>query len=597
MVTNIVLRLWLYASLILSVGMAGYSFLEEPLSIIAVFPLSFVFSVIISLPALAILYFSIIRINKLNLAVEAKLAVLAILIFFIALPYGTLAGLINIAFDFFEDHSVWKFLQTTATCTAILFACASVAIAINFRKIKFYFSENEAEQNFIKPTKITTNMETIHSFESQNDSMNRTSKSNKILVKALITGLLIIFLLIPTFFISSLVTERQERNQKVVTEASNSWATSQTLTGPYLFIPYKYTNQYIVALPENIVLNGEVIPENRKRSIYKILLYKSSLKGNGIFQLPKNIDTSLLQFSNARICLGLSDFKGIEEKISITFNSVAYELSPGLPISTINNTGLSAPIQILEGDILKNIPFDFSIKIKGSGALHFMPLAGNSVYTLSSVWPSPSFDGNNLPTENNVSDKGFSAKWVFNKANLPFTTILEDGKEIKEDLAFGVSILQPVDDYAKTDRCIKYAILFIGLTFSLFFIVEIMQKKPVHPVQYILVGFALVIFYTLLLSISEYIHFDYAYLIASIATVLLISLYAKSHFIQWKIAGLFFTVLATLYGFNYVLISLEDSALLIGSTGLFIVLATAMYASRKINWYNSSLAGSSTEMA
>ena len=129
----------------------------------------------------------------------------------------------------------------------------------------------------------------------------------------------------------------------------------------------------------------------------------------------------------------------------------------------------------------------------------------------------------------------------------------------------------------------------------MFFIVEIMQKKPVHPIQYILVGLALVIFYSLLLSISEYIHFDYAYLIASAATVLLISWYSKSHFKKWKTASLFFIVLSALYGFNYVLISLEDSALLIGSIGLFIVLATVMYASRKINWYNPTL-NSSTEM-
>lgn len=350
-------------------------------------------------------------------------------------------------------------------------------------------------------------------------------------------------------------------------------------------------------LPENLEMNGEIIPENRKRSIYKILLYKSSFKSNGnfMFKLPDHTDTSLLQLANAKICIGLSDFKGIEEKISITFNGVTYELSPGLPTNAVNKTGLSAPVQLSESDLGKTIAFNFILEIKGSGALHFLPLSGNSVYTLSSSWSSPSFDGNTLPGENNVNEKGFSAKWVFNKANLPFTTIIQNEKTITDDLAFGVSILQPVDDYAKTDRCIKYAILFIGLTFSLFFIVEIMQKKPLHPVQYILVGLALVIFYTLLLSISEYIHFDYAYLIASAATVLLISWYSKSHFKKWKIASLFFIVLSALYGFNYVLISLEDSALLIGSIGLFIVLATVMYASRKINWYNPIL-NSSTEM-
>ena len=134
-------------------------------------------------------------------------------------------------------------------------------------------------------------------------------------------------------------------------------------------------------------------------------------------------------------------------------------------------------------------------------------------------------------------------------------------------------------------RSIKYAILVIGLTFALFFIVEILQKNPVHPIQYILVGLALVIFYSLLVSISEFIPFDSAYLIAAIATIILITLYTKSHFKNWKTAGIFFGVLSGLYGFIYTLISLEDTALLTGSIALFVVLAIAMYATRKINWY------------
>ena len=148
-------------------------------------------------------------------------------------------------------------------------------------------------------------------------------------------------------------------------------------------------------------------------------------------------------------------------------------------------------------------------------------------------------------------------------------------------------MLEPADQYAKTLRCVKYAILFIGLTFSLFFIVELLQKKPVHPVQYILIGLALVIFYTLLLSISEFILFDYAYMLAAVATILLIALYAYSHFNNWKSAGIFGGVLTVLYSFMFILIRLEDTALLVGSIGLFIVLALVMYASRKINWYGT----------
>ncbi len=166
---------------------------------------------------------------------------------------------------------------------------------------------------------------------------------------------------------------------------------------------------------------------------------------------------------------------------------------------------------------------------------------------------------------------------------------MRDADLHKNEFAFGVSMIQPADQYAKTMRSVKYAILFIGLTFSLFFIVEVMQNKPLHPIQYVLVGLALVIFYTLLLSVSEFILFDQAYLVASLATISLITLYARSHFSSWKTTALFGSVLCGLYGFIFVLIRLEDTALLVGSIGLFLVLALVMYGSRKINWYNETV--------
>lgn len=149
-------------------------------------------------------------------------------------------------------------------------------------------------------------------------------------------------------------------------------------------------------------------------------------------------------------------------------------------------------------------------------------------------------------------------------------------------------MLQPADQYVKTERSVKYAILFIGLTFALFFIVEIMQNKPVHPVQYILIGLALVIFYSLLLSLSEVLPFDAAYLISALAIISMITLYARSHFRSWMPASLFGGILSLLYIFIFILIHLEDTALLVGSIGLFIVLALVMYASRKINWYGAA---------
>jgi inner membrane protein len=428
-----------------------------------------------------------------------------------------------------------------------------------------------------------------------------TNRSNKILIKGAITAALIGIMMIPTIFISNLVQERQDRNEAVVKEVDSRWALSQTLAGPYIYLPYKSITTdatgksvmilyHFLIIPENKQVNGKINHEIRDRSIYKVLLYRASLtdQGNFVLNLPKEVTADQVQWGDARICFGISDFKGIEEKIVVRFNGIDNELSPGLPVGDTSEKGLSAPIVLSSADLGKPLIYQLNLKIKGSQMLHFVPLSGNSHYSLTSDWPSPSFDGSNLPSERSVTKSGFSAVWNFNKANLPFGTVLNDFKFDQSALAFGVTMIEPADQYAKTNRSIKYAILIIGLTFSLFFIIELMQSKPIHPVQYVLIGLALVIFYSLLLAISEFIAFDYAYLIASVGTILLVGLYAKAHFRSWRSAGIFTGVLTLLYGFIFVLIRLEDTALLVGSIGLFIILALTMYGSKKVNWYNNA---------
>jgi inner membrane protein len=355
--------------------------------------------------------------------------------------------------------------------------------------------------------------------------------------------------------------------------------------------------EHILIIPDEKQVSGKISHELRVRSIYKVLLYHASLsdKGNFNFRLPKDISPDVVQWKDARICFGISDFKGIEERMIVHFNGADIELSPGLPNNEINEKGLSAPVTLSAIDMGNPLIYSMTIRIKGSEMLHFVPLSGNSEFALQSSWPSPSFDGNNIPSERKVDDSGFTARWIFNKANLPFGTVLDHVKFEEEALAFGVTMVQPADQYAKTNRSVKYAILVIGLTFSLFFIIELMQRKPIHPVQYVLIGLGLVIFYSLLLAISEFLDFDLAYLIASFSTILLIGLYAKSHFRSWKSAAIFTGVLTMLYGFIFVHIRLEDTALLVGSIGLFIILAITMYASKKVNWYGQS--GDLSELA
>lgn len=586
--TGIAKRLWLYTFLTLSFGafIAAISQGASSESFL-LFLIFLIASALGSLPTLIVFAFTIYRIEWLRIWWKYKILLLIILNLLITLMYGFVAGYLSTSFAYSDD--AWKeFFTTTFSVTGVLFACTIAAVVITYKYIKNYFCCTQADSS-IHSNQINTYMQ--HNEQSISSS---SSPANKILIKGIITAALILLMLIPMIFIQNLVTEREERQKEVVKEVSGKWAAAQTVTAPYLAIPYidysAQTQKMLLILPENLSVKGSITPEERPRSIYKVLLYKSDLtmQGNFLFQLPKDISLSSLQLADAKICIGISDFKGIEQKISINYNNTSIDLKPGLPVHLIDDTGLSASLPLNAGALSNNISFNVNIKLKGSSQLHFTPLSANSNFEITSSWANPSFDGNALPAARTVSDQGFKAKWAFNSANLPFTTVLKNEAIDKKSLAFGVSMVQPADQYAKTMRSVKYAILFIALTFALFFIIELLQQKPVHPVQYVLVGLGLVIFYSLLLSISEFILFDTAYLIAATAIILLITLYAKSHFKSFKAAGIFAALLSVLYAFIFVLIRLEDTALLIGSIGLFIVLALIMYASRKINWYQPS---------
>ncbi len=425
---------------------------------------------------------------------------------------------------------------------------------------------------------------------------------NKTFIKAIITAVLVLALLIPTAFIQELITERENRQHEVLAEVSNKWSGPQTITTPYIVVPYLSIEKnaegkditkekQLIFFPENLHVKTNLTPEIRHRSIYTVLLYRSfsSISGDFKIKLPDAISIKMLQLQKATFCIGVADFKGIENKSAVHFNNDSLEMNPGLPSSLLDSIGISTPILLTEANLTNSLPFATTLQIKGSDHIRFTPFAGKSSFKMSSVWKTPVFDGNSLPDNHIVNDSGFKANWIFNKTNLPFGTVLNNTKIDKHQFSFGLNMVNPSNHYTKTMRCAKYAILFIGLTLALFFTIEILQAKPMHPVQYILIGFALVIFFTLLLSIGEFIIFNLAFIIAAAATIALITLFAYNHFKKWKTAGLFALVLTMQYTFIFILIQMEDKALLIGSIGLFIVLAFIMFATRKLNWYESNL--------
>jgi inner membrane protein len=597
-------KIWLTTILIAVVSitlLVGYS--DGAFNFGEAFLLASVCSFIGSLPAYILLCMAIHPIRKSCKELRKKCWLYIGVLGIIALFYGICAALL-----FGDDDSNWGMLGAV---TALVFVVATLASFFHLRALLCFFSCYEfsaAPYAQLFTYLFPHHKPTQHQMEQQNQPASTGNQSNKIVVKGLITGGLILLLLIPSIFIIALVEEREERQKEIVKEVSVKWSAAQTLTGPFLVVPY--TDNYLnsdgktvpvktqLIVPANqLTVKGDIFPEERKRSIYKVLLYKTSLQFTGQFKLqwPSDINVANLDLSSAKLCFAFNDFKGIEEDLSIVMGSSNLKMTAGLPVDDFGKIGLSAPIDLNGTDLNTGTPFSMNIKIKGSERLHFTPLASSSSFNVRSSWANPSFDGEMLPNERTTTDSGFNAMWKFNQANLPFATVMKQGTVAQNKMAFGVSLVQPADQYAKTMRSVKYAILVIGLTFALFFIIELMQRKPLHPIQYVLVGLALVIFYALLLSLSEYIVFDYAYALAALATILLIVLYAHGHFKNIKTSALLFCLLAVLYAFIFVLIRLEDTALLVGSIGLFIVLALVMYASRKINWYGTNNTGSSLQ--
>ncbi len=256
-----------------------------------------------------------------------------------------------------------------------------------------------------------------------------------------------------------------------------------------------------------------------------------------------------------------------------------------MPENDFATKGLSKKV-VIQSD--KAISFSMDIKLKGSQYLYFTAVGKTTKVHLQSLWKNPSFEGKFLPAETaSINQNGFDASWNVLQVSSGSPQFWKDQKVDINQASFGVKLLQPTDGYSKTKRSVKYALLFISLTFTIFFFIEVLQKKQVHPLQYLLVGLALCVFYTLLLSFTEYCGFNIAYIIASSATLALIGLYVWGVFKQVKIAVLFTSALTTLYAYIFVLIQLQDYALLFGSIGLFFILAVIMFYSRKIEWYGS----------
>lgn len=417
--------------------------------------------------------------------------------------------------------------------------------------------------------------------------------------------LITLLLLIPTALIKNLIHEREMTQEIAIQEVSSKWAEQQTITGPLISIPYyRYVKEtskkdstekivqlkeYLHVLPSQLSISGTITPEKRHRGIYEIVVYNSNLEIEGNFAnfnfKAMDIDPKNIQFDKAEFVVGIDDLRGIEQQVSLKWNKESISFNPGVSSSDVIQSGINAVLTIDPNDSL-NHQFKLNLELKGSQLLYFTPVGKVTDINVKSEWPNPSFNGAFLPDKRTVSDNGFTANWNVLHLNRNFPQAWKNSSHRIHDSAFGIDLLLPVDNYQKSYRSIQYAILFIVFTFLVFFFIEVINKVFIHPIQYILVGIALIVFYTLLLSFSEHMHYNLAFIVSALATLLLIVGYVKAILKSNKLALLITGILLVLYTFIFVIIQLQDYALLIGSIGIFIILALVMYFSRKIDWYN-----------
>jgi inner membrane protein len=425
--------------------------------------------------------------------------------------------------------------------------------------------------------------------------VQQTVQKSKIFFKALMIGGLILLLLIPSMLVENLVKEREDRQKEAFDEVSSKWAGAQNITGPVLVLPYNETvtnnsgsamtiRKQAYILPDKLTIEGEITPEERHRGIYQVMLYSSVLNVSGQFNsIPLRelrIDPAAVLWNEAQVCVDLQDARGLKEEMQLKWNDSIVTLNPATVDNGVMKKAFTASVAVsAEG----RISFSSKIQFNGSRELLFTPVGRETTVKLNSTWTEPSFTGGQLP-DHRVTKDGFTATW---KSLSHTRTFPQSWKETSYDLgkaSFGTALFIPVNGYQKTMRSVKYAILCIVLTFAAFFIIEMVNKKSVHPIQYGLVGIALLMFYTLLLSFSEYIGFNLAYVVATVATVGLIGWFVKGVLSSGKLSWLLSILLVLLYGYVFTILQLQDYSLLLGSIGLFATLAVIMHFCRKIQW-------------
>lgn len=410
-----------------------------------------------------------------------------------------------------------------------------------------------------------------------------------------VVGLLAFLCFIASLLVYGVLTDRQTRYAEAVEDISTKWATEQAVGGPALAVPFVLreksdkgvlteSTQYLTVAPTSVNADVQVDTETRSRGIFSVPVYTATITVSGEFTPADIAEQSIpgLQWNNATFVTGVSDTHGFMSQPVLTVGKRLSPFEPGGAVSVGSRSTMHADLPV---DTRTGVAFSYTFALRGTQSLLFEPIGRQMSVAMSSPWTAPSFVGSTLPAEYAIDAQGFRAHWNVS----PWWAQSGDagGKGFVEtpQTSFGVKLIDTITPYTLVDRSIKYAILFIVLTFMVFFLAEVLTKQRVHPFQYLLVGAALCLFYLLLLSLTEHIGFLGAYFLSTVGTVALITWYSKSVLQHPKFAWIVGGLLVVLYAYLFTLLQIEDYALLIGSVMLFVILAAVMHVTRRVEWY------------
>jgi inner membrane protein len=433
--------------------------------------------------------------------------------------------------------------------------------------------------------------------------------------KFIITGIITFLLLIPALLVWALVEERANRADQVAQSISQGWGNQQRINGPYLVVPYltkqKQNDVYIdvrryaIYSPVKLETTSDLEVEERKKSIYSTPLYHMKSKLSGRFD---PIDTSQIVARNGRprlreafLAIEVSDLAGFRSEVVAQLNDGDDVIfAPGLaglhPSNSHNrynnykNSAKSSGIHLDVDEALldQSIKFEIDLAINGSRALEIVPSGKTTEVSMSSNWPHPGFNGRFLPETRNITDTGFDAKWTVPNLARGISAVSFGTQISNADSIIEVSFVKPLKFYQLVSRTLKYAVAFFSLVFLAIFILELTGKNPVHWIQYILTGLAMVVFYILLLALAEQVGFDIAYILASLATTGLIAWYVGNALASRNAIYVIASVVGLTYAIMYLILKEDEYALLIGAIIAFAAIAMTMFATRNVDWSKSA---------